>query len=336
MSLLDRAELSFPLMGTEAHIVLLDASRPLLDWTRRRLDDLERRWSRFRPDSEISQLNRATGTPLLVSTETVDVVTAAIEAWTWSGGRFDPTVGRTMQLAGYDRYARRAGDSGMPVQAETGHQVGPVIHRRCPTPADVVVDPYPGSVTVPPGVQLDLGGIGKGAAADLVATEVIRAGAGGCCINIGGDIRLAGRPPGREGWQVSIDPLAGSGHRQAGTATTAPVRIGVVEGAVCTSTTARRVWPGDRGAEHHLRDPATGAPLQKGLVAITVIAARATQAEVLTKTAFAAGLGEASDVITSAGATGLLVTDAGVTIPVDGLEPFLAAGGRMTASPVAA
>jgi thiamine biosynthesis lipoprotein len=302
-----RDELSFPVMGTEAHLVALAPPRGALDRGRRRLDDLERRWSRFRPDSELSQLNRSAGRPLVVSAETYRLVDAAIEAWRWSGGRFDPTVAATMVAAGYDR----------PLGQAAPGPTGSVAHLACPTPVGAVLDPYPGSVMLPAGVGLDLGGIAKGAAADLVATELLEAGAAGCCVNVGGDLRVAGEPPRPEGWLIELT-CDGASPRPAMT-------VGVVDGAVCTTTRTRRTWTGPLGPEHHLRDPATGAPLDRGLATVVVIGARALQAEVLTKTAFAAGPVDAAAVVTAVGATGLLVTDGGAVRPLPGLDPFLVA-----------
>lgn len=296
-------------MGTTAHVVALDAPAGLLERARDRLDDLERRWSRFLPDSELSRLNRSAGRPVVVSTETFQLVEAAIEAWHWSRGRFDPTVAATMVAAGYDR---PLGPPGAGRVRTSG------THIPCPSPTGVVLDPYPGSITLPPGVGLDLGGIAKGAAADLVAAELLGWGAGGCCVNLGGDLRVSGRPPRPEGWTIDL-ALDGAEPSRSPS-------IGVVEGAVCTSTRARRTWTGPRGEEHHLRDPATGGPLDRGLTTVVVVAARARQAEVLTKTAFAAGPAAAPGLLAGVGATGLLVTDDGGTHELPGLDPFLQAG----------
>lgn len=290
-------------MGSEAQVTVLDGGPELVDQARRRLDELEQRWSRFLPDSEISQLNRSDGGPVVVSPETFAVVTAAVEAWRWSGGRFDPTIGRTMELAGYDRPFDTVG------LGRSGR------HEPAPTPADIVLDPYPESIRVPPGVRLDLGGIGKGAAADLVAAELLMEGAAGCCVNVGGDLRVAGQAPRPEGWRIEVAAGSASG----------VVTVGVRQGAVCTSTRTRRVWVGADGPEHHLRDPTTGQPLDTGLRTVTVISARAIQAEVLTKTAFAAGRGDAAAVIGRAGATGLLVDDDSQPVLLEGLGPFLEA-----------
>lgn len=303
--------LRFPVMGSQAEVTVLGGEASLAGWARARLDDLEQRWSRFIPDSEITRLNRSTGRPQIVSAETFDVVATAIDAWHWSEGRFDPTMATTMAAAGYDdRRGHRSTAEPFP-----GRHVAPA------TPAEIVLDPYPRSISVPAGVAIDLGGIGKGAAADLVARELLSSGADGCCVNVGGDVRLAGRPPRPEGWRIDID--LGPGLER-------PV-VGVVDGSVCTSTTTRRVWASDLGPEHHLRNPTDGRPLRTGLLSVSIIGATAVQAEVLTKTAFAAGPATAERLVRTAGATGLLVADDGRITPLDGLAPFLAAGGREVA-----
>jgi len=313
-------ECRFPVMGSEAHVRVLGGEPNLADRARARLEDLEQRWSRFCPDSEISQLNRSGGQPRIVSPETYEVVSAAIEAWRWSGGRFDPTTAATMVAAGYDR-----------TYDDLDGTIIEASHRACATPADITLDPYPRSITLPADVSIDLGGIGKGAAADLVAAELLALGAEGCCVNVGGDLRVAGTPPRPEGWLIDIEIGAGTdpgndsnAARHAPLGSARPM-IGLIDGAVCTSTTTRRTWTSTLGPEHHLRDPADGRPLDAGLMTVTVIGAEALQGEVLTKTAIAAGPTAGAELITSTGATGMLATTDGRIIELDGLAPFLAA-----------
>ncbi len=293
-------ELRFRVMGCQAHLIVLGGPPDLVRWAKDRLEDLERRWSRFLPDSELSQLNRSQGRPVVVSPETFRVVDASIRAWYWSDGRFDPTVGTTMVAAGYDSPMLA---SERPTR--TGH------HLPCPTPVGIHLDPYPGSISLPPGMSLDLGGIGKGAAADLLANELMERGALGCSINVGGDVRVTGQAPSERGWHIAI--------RAGGYETT----VAVHEGAVCTSGLDGRSWTSELGIEHHLRDPQSGASVASGLAAVSVIGARALQAEVLTMTAMAAGPIEAPTLITSVGATGVLIHDDRTVEPLAGLSNFL-------------
>ncbi len=294
-------------MGTTAQIRLVDGSPELLDRGHARLAALEQRWSRFLGDSELSHLNRSTGVPVVVSPETYQLVSHAIDAWRLTDGSFDPTVGATMAACGYDRPLKSI-DRSAPV--DSGH------YRPAPGPDAVVLHPYASAVEVPEGTQLDLGGIAKGAAADLVAAELLADGAAGCLVNVGGDIAVAGTPPRPEGWQITLDC--------PGSDTT--MQIGIRQGAICTSTRIQRTW-GASGTppEHHLRDPRSGAPLYAGLASVTVVASRAVQGEVLTKAIFAAGPEQGRAIAERSQVTGVLVTDSGTVTPMPGLEPFLAA-----------
>ncbi len=305
-------------MGTSAHISVIGDETVVdgaLDHGFERLVELEQRWSRFLPGSEVSQLNRSSGSPVVVSEETYRLIDAAVVAWHKTDGLFDPTIEATMAAAGYDR---SFGEIDSAVTERTAS------HRAAPTPADIELAPYTRSVKLPDDVTIDLGGIAKGAAADLVVSELRAGGAEGCCINIGGDLRVDGATPRAQGWLIELD-CPGSDESLA---------IGIQSGAVCTSTTLRRRWPGPRGEEHHIRNPIDGRPLESDLLSTTVVAASAAQAEVLTKVLLAAGSVGMSEVFRSTDTTGAAVASDGRIIVDDGFVPFAeaaqapAVGGR--------
>ena len=91
---------------------------------------------------------------------------------------------------------------------------------------------------------------------------------------------------------------------------------------MATSTRLRRVWTRAGREMHHLVDPRTGLPGGSGVASVTVIAGDAWCAEVLAKAAFLAGPVEGGQLVTDAGATGLLVTDDGAVLELDGLSAF--------------
>ena len=189
--------------------------------------------------------------------------------------------------------------------------------RGVPGCGDVELDDLVSAVRLPPGVALDLGGIGKGAAADEVSAELLAAdvpGVGGVLVNLGGDLRARGDAPAPHGWVVDVDdPLAHRAHRRArarGAAPSPPARS-------CGGRGPR----GER-ALHHLIDPRTGEPAESGLASVTVVAGEAWRAEVLAKAAFVAGRRRRRRWSSEAGATGLFVTDDGEVVELDGLEPF--------------
>ena len=102
-------------------------------------------------------------------------------------GRFDPTLLGAVLRAGYVDSFERLEDGVRPVRRPT----------LCTGAHRIEVDDDAGTVRIPDGVGFDPGGIGKGLAADLVAEELVELGAAGVCVNVGGDVRVAGRVAGR-------------------------------------------------------------------------------------------------------------------------------------------
>jgi len=301
------AERWFRAMNTDVHVVVL-AERDhdaFLDAAERTVHDHEARWSRFLPNSEVSRLNAADGRPVVVSPDTFALIGKAIDAWYLTGGAFDPTVGACLAAAGYDRSFEHLPLAEIADRPTSGHS-------PAATPRAVELHEATTAVVAPPGVTIDLGGIAKGQSAETVVADLLAAGALGCCVNIGGDLRVSGLPPDQRGWTVTLD-CPGSGQVRA---------IALADGAVCTSTITKRAWTAAGRREHHLRDPGTGAALATGLASVSVIAARADQAEVLTKAALAAGRDCAAQVLSAAGATGVLVTSDGVLLELEGFGPF--------------
>ena len=261
-------------MGAEAHLrVLGPKADELLACAEHRLADLEAWWSRFVPSSDLSRVNAGAGQAVEVQPETIEVVELAVVAWALTGGRFDPSVLPALVAAGYDRTftAIAAGRPGAGRWPEAARHPPPGVPRwRCDVDA--------GTIRVPAGVQLDLGGIGKGHAADIVARELLASGATGACVNLGGDVRVTGSPPDGAAWTIAVQhPLEGA----------SIVTLALADGAVATSTTAYRRWGDDA---HHLIDPATGLPARTDLLAVTVVAGEAAWAEVVAKAALLAGL----------------------------------------------
>ena len=295
-------------MGCDAQIVVTGGRPGLAADARARIEELETRWSRFLPGSELSRLNALAGTPTVVPPETFDVVAMAVEAWRLTAGRFDPTVLHALVAAGYDRTfedvvaARHTSVFGVPT---------------VPGCAGIELDAALRSVHLPAGVALDLGGIGKGRAADLVVGELLAAGAAGACVSLGGDVRVAGEPPdGAAAWPVGVaDPWDLARDLCV---------LRIVDGAVTTSTRLRRRWAGPSGEVHHLLDPGTGTPAWSGVAAVTVVAAEAAWAEVLAKAAFVAGPQEGIALLAASGADGLVVGDGGAVHETAGFERFLA------------
>ena len=94
-------EIRFPAMGSEAHVII-QGDRRLAQVARARIEDLERRWSRFIPDSEVKPPQRPSRRSA-ARVETFRLVERAVDGWRYTGGRFDPTVLGDLIREGYDR-----------------------------------------------------------------------------------------------------------------------------------------------------------------------------------------------------------------------------------------
>ena len=160
---------------------------------------------------------------------------------------------------------------------------------------DVELDSLVSAVRLPVGVALDLGGIGKGAAADEVSAELLAAGVPGVTgvlVNLGGDLRARGEAPQPHGWVVDVDDPLDTGRTGL---------LAFAEGAIATSTKLRRAWTRGERTLHHLIDPRTGEPAESGLASVTVVAGEAWRAEVLAKAAFVAGVDDGRALIEACG-----------------------------------
>jgi thiamine biosynthesis lipoprotein len=296
------ADVRFRAMGSDVQVVVVGGPAwvPGLTWMF--VEDLEARWSRFRPDSEVSRMNALAGQPVQVSGPTLRLVELALEGARITGGRFDPTVLGAVVRAGYER------DFGLLTEwTGDGHSTLSQGYER------VELDPVASTVTLPRGVGFDPGGIGKGLAADLLVEELMGVGVAGACANAGGDLRVEGSPPDGESWTVRVEhPL-----REEPAAV-----VGLHAGAVATSTRARRTWGPATDRRHHLIDPSTGRPAQSGLLSATVIAARAWQAEVLANGAFVSGLRAGLELLRGTGTDGVMVDDGGAVHRSLGLNQF--------------
>jgi FAD:protein FMN transferase len=271
------AERRFHAMGTDAQIVVVGGTPALLDDAVARVDQLERRWSRFLPNSEVSRLNAMPGEHVLVSSDTIELVSRATEGWERTGGVFDPTVLPALRAYGYDRDFADVAAHALTHRARDCDAPAPA-----PGCAGIECDPRLATITLPAGVEIDPGGIGKGLAADIVTAELLDAGAAGALVNLGGDLRVRGEPPNGDAWSVAVDDPARPGVEL--------FRFGIVDGAVATSSRVQRRWQTAEGEAHHLIAPAHGRPAATRYATVTAVANDGWWAEVVTKAVLVGGL----------------------------------------------
>jgi thiamine biosynthesis lipoprotein len=306
------AEARFRSMGSDVHVIVVGGRARLLDVATGFVGELESRWSRFRPTSEVSRLNALAGSPVTVSPKTMALVQRALEGAGITEGRYDPTVLGAVLRAGYDRSFEQLSD-----HSPRGRSSLTDGYER------ILVDASSSTVTLPRDVGFDPGGIGKGFAADLLVQELLAQGAAGACVNVGGDLRVEGVAPQGESWVVAIEHPMGA--KPAAT-------IALRGGAVATTSRMRRAWGPESDRRHHLIDPSTGQPAVSGLASATVVAAEAWHAEVVAKAAFLAGLSEGLFVLASTGTDGLLVDDRGTVYPSFRFDGFTGKDGAPSAA----
>lgn len=253
-------EANFRAMGSDCRIIC-DLDTSALHHSVFRIEDLERRWSRFLPDSEISECNERAGEWVDVSTITALLVERMIEAERRTAGRFNPLLLHQLESLGYDE--------SFPFREKQASAIPSTV-----TTTGLAV--AGGSVRVPSGAGLDPGGLGKGVAADLVMADLLDAGSTWAVVSLGGDIRLGGTHLAVTGQWVEVEKLSDPDAPRE--------RVHVVDGAVATSSTAKRRWTSLDGEElHHLLDPATGLPAHTNRRSATVHATTAWWADVVAK-----------------------------------------------------
>ncbi|MFZ0129524.1 MAG: FAD:protein FMN transferase [Candidatus Dormiibacterota bacterium] len=269
---------TFRAMGT-LNVVAVDdpdALAPATAAAREVIHAVDEACSRFRPDSEISMLNRSAGYgPVRVSELLDDVIGNALWAAAATEGLVDPTIGGLMERIGYTvTFVDLPAD-------------GPAIDlqiRSAPGWASIEHDRVHRTVTLPEGASIDLGAIGKAWAADRAALAASRRAGTGVLVSCGGDVAVSGPGP-KDGWCVRVAEAIDSADWQD---------IHVFDGGVATSGSGSRTWR--RGGEvlHHILDPATGLPSDSPWVMASVAAASCAQANAAATASIVLGEGAPS------------------------------------------
>lgn len=252
--------------------------------------------SRFRADSALTRANRRAGRPTPVPGLLLQLVDAALDAAAQTGGAVDPTLGRTLRELGYDRdiaaVAARAG-----AVAPSGPRIGAWRAVR--------VDHAGGRLTVPAGVELDLGATAKAWTADHAAHALARRYDTAVLVELGGDLAVAGNRP--DGWCVRVAEREGADGQS----------VLVRHGGLTTSTTTLRTWRRGDLTVHHLIDPATGAPATGPWRTASVAAPCALAANVASTAAIVRGAG-AVDWLIRRGLAARLVARDGTVVTTAG------------------
>lgn len=251
-------------LGTTAQVSVTDrdALEPAVAVVQDELAAIDRACSRFREDSELTALNRAGGRPFRASLQFLEALEVALRAAEATDGDVDPTVGRSLRALGWDcdfAVLVRRGET-------ERFELVPAGGWR-----SVRIDREQHLVTVPCGVEIDLGATAKALAADRSALAAAQETGTGVLVNLGGDLSVAGAPP-AGGWSI----LVTDDHRAP--AADGGQTIAISDGGLATSSTTVRRWRAGAADHHHIVDPRTGRPAEEFWRTVSVAAATCVEA----------------------------------------------------------
>lgn len=227
---------------------------------------IERKYSRYRADSVLSQINARAGTAVSVDAETASLLDFAESCYALSGGLFDITSGILRQVWKFD------GSDRVPAQAD--------IDALLPRIGFYRLHWDPPRLTLAPGMELDFGGICKEYAVDRALAAVKTHFSGAALANFGGDLCASGAPPSGP-WSVGVE--------RPDTDRDARLLLELTQGALATSGDTHRFLLRDGIRYGHILDPRNGWPVQGAPRSVTVAATTCTQAGMLASFAMLRG-----------------------------------------------
>lgn len=219
---------------------------------------IESKFSRYRPESIISAINRGDGHAVVVDEETAALIDYAARCYDLSAGRFDITSGVLRRCWKFD------GSDRVPDPAAVA-QLLPLIGF------DKVGWQSP-RITLPAGMEIDFGGFGKEYAVDRVLALVTGRFSGAALVNFGGDL-AANRAPANAPWQVGVE--------RPDTEREARLLLDFSRGGLATSGDTHRFLLRDGVRYSHILDVLSGWPVLNVPRSVTVAAASCVQAGML-------------------------------------------------------
>jgi len=251
--------------------------------------------------SDVSRVNGAAGQSVTVDPETWEILRRAKEISRLTGGAFSVTIAPLSGLWDFTRGTNR-----MPTEAERLAAL-PLVDDSA------IVLGENNTVTLPAGMQVDLGGIAKGYIADKVA-ELLRGRCMGAIISLGGNTYVVGDKPDGSYNSVGVqDPFD---------------QTGALEGVLfcknisaVTSGTYERGFAGPDGTwYHHILDPKTGLPARSDLVSATLLMTSSMDADALATACIVIGSEKALQLAADNGLDAVFITTDGRTLMTDGFE----------------
>ena len=293
--------MTFTAYGEDAQAALQEAEECI--------QQVEGLWSVTDEDSEIYQANHSGGQPVTVSEETAEIISFALEMAQRTGGALDPTIYPVLTAWGFTTDSKQ-----VPSQQQIDQLLEQVGYDR--------VQLNGTELTVPDGMELDLGAVGKGYTADLVTEILRRHGVTSALISLGGNIQAIGSRPDGSDWRLGIRAPWESGNLGV---------LTVSDAAVVTSGGYENYFDDEQGNIYwHILDPSTGYPADSGLQSFTIVGREGKMCDALSTALFVMGAQSAEQYWReNGGFEMLLVTDSGEMLITEGIaENFTLNEGR--------
>lgn len=240
----------------------------LLDAAEDRVKGLEALWSVTDENSEIYALNRDGSATL--SGDAAGLLVNALELCGRTDGALDVTVYPVLRAWGFT-----TGEYTVPDEDAIAGLLTRVDYTQ------VILDETAGTVSLPGGVEVDLGSVAKGYTGDVLAGLLKVHGVGSALLDLGGNIQTVGAKPDGTPWRIGVQDPEGDGY--VGVLT-------VADRAVVTSGGYERYFESDGVRYWHIIDPATGAPARSGLQSVTIIGESGFLCDALSTALFVKGL----------------------------------------------
>lgn len=248
--------------------------------------------SRFKPESDVARLNKASGKTLSVREETFEVIKRARMFYQESGGAFDITVSPLLETWGFYKRDNRA----LALPAEKISAVLPLIGSD-----KIIIEEEGKRVGFQiSGMAIDLGGIAKGYAVDKARKVLSKGRVSTALINAGGDIYCLGRGRDNQGWKIGIQhPLKPN---------EIIATLTLQDKAVVTSGQYENFVVIQDERFSHIINPKTGYPVENDILSVTIVAEECLTADALATTVFVLGTREGVEFLRKFHAEGVIIS----------------------------
>ncbi len=263
------------------------------------IDKLEKLLNYFSPDSEITAINNASGkSPVRVSSETMDIIIKAVQIADYTDGAFDPTVGPVIKLWGF---SRQGPGPSIPSGDRIENALRLVDYKKIKIDTDALE-----VFLEEKGMELDLGGITKGYAADMAIEAIKEEGIKAALVAISGDIKGFGLKPDMLPWKVGIKRPRSTEKKADPEKEDIFASLYIRDKAISTSGDYQRFFIKKGKRYHHILDPRIGYSTSD-VMSVSVIAPYSFMADALSTGIFVIGRKKGMELLESMGLDGLIV-----------------------------